>query len=312
QATVSLNLAMQTRYWLTIVVCEASETAGVAGRCLERVAQEREKLEQKLPEHKSAEASSSTAHSHPLDSVAYCGQVWPSTSATPVAASAPGGERQGDRAAAQPRESYPELSFAVHGCAPESIPQLLESGGDCYCVMLHADVCDWRAAQRLGSAPEEEGVGRYATEEAAVSASSLDRSAGDLRTVFSGFVSRQALAQSVTVADARRGGSVHVVMTGPGGVGAAQVAMKFRPGLEEPTSPAGKPSARLPSLLKGATSAVAKMAREVLRDPREEAALECALLSLSVPVDALAGAILDELAGEEGGGTSLVHHRRVQ
>ncbi|PRW33062.1 hypothetical protein C2E21_7991 [Chlorella sorokiniana] len=73
--------------------------------------------------------------------------------------------------AGQPKESYPDICFAVDSCDHAFRSQVLRLPGDCYCVLLHADVASsWRMPALPPSSSGGGGGAAGDTDAAAVAA----------------------------------------------------------------------------------------------------------------------------------------------
>lgn len=229
-----------------------------------------------------------------------------------------------------PTVSYPDICFAVDDFVEVFESLTLEEPTDCYCVVLHADVENsWKRAMDPGGPSTEEinvesekkeggeedlaaAMGRLQVEEsrprvspAAPAEPVPDFSTGAL--VFNGYVSSRQLckalrAQIESPLRALQGitsgkSASKVLMRGPGGIGSADVAVTHIRSGQEVVSPSKTSSFFIPRFFRSAQT-VARGVVEVARaasfsgGPAEDVKLQCALMSLAVPVEALAEEIL--------------------
>ncbi|KAL4422889.1 hypothetical protein ABPG75_009086 [Micractinium tetrahymenae] len=297
--------------------------------------------------------------------------------------------------AGTPQASYPEICFAVDSCDDAFQSQVLRHPGDCYCVLLHADVAhSWSLPAARAAAAPAAGGGSEAADAAAAGVealaqaegqrsgrhSSRDGGGGSRRStgsaqstgsqqpsphagkhlaavMFSGYVShaqltsalggqlagdplRQVLRAAAAAARGQPAGgqgggeqaplaTCRVSMRGPGGQGAADVAVSSYP--PTPAAEGGGASSGDASSVSGGTApgragaappqpgrpnfferasllarGMAAAAKQAAAGPKagaggaagvplEQLQLRCALMALQVPVDALALAILAAL-----------------
>lgn len=181
--------------------------------------------------------------------------------------------------------------------------QVLSFSEDCFCVLLHADV-----GGSWGSAAGWQCVGA----EAAAGGPAAPPTAEVL--LFSGYVGHAQISAALAgrlhsplrALRGERADTSRVRMRGPGGGGSAEVALTaLAPGDagDAGISPGVRPGAGAPSpvpkLLRGAS----RLARNVVQaaraaaEPRGEGPprLRCALMTLAMPVDALAEYILQAM-----------------
>jgi hypothetical protein len=147
---------------------------------------------------------------------------------------------------ASPAPCYPDVSFAVDNFQDAFESMVLHEADDCFCVLLHADVGgSWGAggpgaARGVAGGGQRGGGGTAEAAGAGLGVSSGASVGGPQHSVptevlvFSGFVSCDHLASAVRGSGADQlqalfgGGALatsQVLMRGPGGVGAADVAV---------------------------------------------------------------------------------------
>jgi hypothetical protein len=225
---------------------------------------------------------------------------------------------QSKAAAAAPAPSYPAICFAVEDFAESFGEMTLEEPTDCYCVVLRAAAeASWgRAAVKGESKAEaaeeslEAQMRGLSVQEDAAGASGAEESGV---AVFTGFISCLQLATAMrsTIESPLRvlqgaSGRPHtskVLMRGPGGVGQAEVAVTCARGgagaAEEAQSDRKGPLTpqKALSIAKSMAKGVVEAAKAVAQmgpAPTDER-LQCALMTLEMPVDALAEQILKAL-----------------
>lgn len=256
RASLLLNLALHTRYSLTVVVCspEALPTAEETRRAPLPPAAQRVVLE-----------------------------AWPSTAkSSAVDLGAPDGKPERSEC------TYPDVCFEVSAFDSVFKAQVLEGENTCYSVVLHARVGEWLKS-------DEERKGKAASTRDNPSNSTIVDDERDA-VVFSGYVTRDQLVSAGLVGRAPllggRPRAQRVLMTGPGGRGRAEVAVArvSRP-LDQARPPPGVSLPRQGGLLRTLRQAAVELAGH----GPSWTDFQCALISLELPISQLADAVLGAL-----------------
>jgi len=259
--TVLLNLVLQTRYDLTVIACKKDSLPQVA-----------------------------EGHTMLPGTVQVTKQVYASPMHTTVNLGSK--SRKADAA----NNCYPMISFAIDNFDDAFEDLVLSDGEDCYCVLMHAHTHSRQPAESSSTQLTDSPQGLRTSSEATPSAG-VPTYRTQTITLFSGWVSYEQMSQHLhkrSVAAPIKGffgrllsrafdgdpsSRDKLFMAGPGGVGRAEVAI---------TKLFGAAAAQQhPSL-----AAQEQLQSPPSMDAVKQQYLQCALMSLSLPVDYLARNIL--------------------